>query len=176
MTRYIVLLRGINVGGRQKVPMADLRALLARSGYTDVRTHLQSGNAVLSADVSPESLVPAVEGAIAEGLGLTVPVVVRTGAELRAVVERNPLEVGDPSRFLVSFLAAEPEPGAFDGLDLAAARPEEFAAIGRELVFSLPDGIQNAKLPDLVARRLKGATATARNWNTVTRLLAMVQE
>ncbi|PSK81206.1 uncharacterized protein (DUF1697 family) [Murinocardiopsis flavida] len=176
MARYIVLLRGINVGGRQKVPMADLRALLAGLGYTDVRTHLQSGNAVVTTDADASGVVAVVEGAITRDLGLTVPVVVRTGPELRAVVEHNPLEVGDPSRFLVTFLADEPAPGSFDGLDLAAARPEEFAAIGRELYFALPNGIQQAKLPDLVGRRLKGATATARNWNTVTRLLAMAEE
>lgn len=176
MTSYIALLRGVNVGGRQKVPMADLRALLTRLGYTDVRTHLQSGNAVLTADGTAEQVAAAVEAAIARELGLAVRVVVRTAPELAAVIERNPLEVGDPARFLVSFLSAAPDPGRFADIDTAAYAPEEFALGEREVYFSLPEGIQRAKLPDLVGRRLADRTATARNWNTVTRLLAMARE
>ncbi|SHG96521.1 DUF1697 domain-containing protein [Streptoalloteichus hindustanus] len=174
MTRYVALLRGINVGGRQKVAMADLRALLTGLGHTEVSTLLQSGNAVFTAsDQRTERLAAEIEEALARELGLTVRVVVRTGEELRAVVEHNPLEVVDPARFLVSFLAERPDPALFAALDPASFAPEELAVGDRELYLSLPDGIQRARLPQLVDRLLP-AQATARNWNTVTKLLALV--
>ncbi|WP_377269403.1 DUF1697 domain-containing protein [Peterkaempfera sp. SMS 1(5)a] len=175
MTRYVALLRGINLGTRNRIAMADLRDLLGELG-TGVRTHLQSGNAVLTAPGRTDrEIAAAVEQRIATRLGLNVPVVVRTAAELRAVVDGNPMEVQDPTRFLVSFLAAEPGPEFTAGLDLAAYAPEEMRVVGRDIYLSLPDGVRNARLPALLDRRLT-VTATLRNWNTVVRLLELAEQ
>ncbi|WP_063796117.1 DUF1697 domain-containing protein [Peterkaempfera griseoplana] len=176
MTRYVALLRGINLGTRNRVAMADLRDLLGGLGYEDVRTHLQSGNAVFAAPGRTDrEIAAAVEQGIAARLGLTVPVVVRTAAELRAVVDGNPMDVPDPAKFLVSFLAADPGPVLPAGLDPAAYAPEEMRLVGRHIYLNLPDGVRNAKLPLLLERRL-AVPATTRNWSTVVRLLALAEE
>src|SRR4051794_2079191 len=100
--RYVALLRGINVNPRTRVAMADLRAMLEKLGYTGVRTHLQSGNAVFTTDKRPPGqIAAAIEQRIADDLGMAVAVIVRTAGELRAVVEGNPLEVRDPAKFAV---------------------------------------------------------------------------
>ncbi len=170
MTRYAALLRGVNVGGRNRVSMAELRACLTGLGYLDVVTHLQSGNAVFTAaEGQPERVAAAVEGQLEDALGRRVAVTVRTAEELRTVVEGNPLAVSDPARFLVVFLSEPVSPGWLGEVDPAAFAPERMRATGREVYLDLPDGIHRAKLPKLVERRAPG-TCTARNWNTVTRL------
>ncbi len=170
---HIVLLRGINLGSRRRVAMADLRAWLADLGYTDVRTLLQSGNAVFRTDKRPATVRREVEAAIAAGAGFPVDCVLRTAAELRAVVEADPL--GDvatnPSRYLVSFLD---RPGDWPEVDPAAYEPERVHLAGREAYFWVPDGTQNSKVLAAFPAR-EGETATVRNWNTVTKLLAMAE-
>ncbi|GAB3688705.1 DUF1697 domain-containing protein [Actinocorallia lasiicapitis] len=170
--RYVALLRGINVGGRNKIAMADLRAVLDRIGHTEVKTHLQSGNVVFTAPETPTARLEAELAAAIEGeLGATLRIMVRTEAELAEVVAANPFPVGDGSRFLVCFLGAPPEPGLFDDL-CDAHPPERLAVVGRELYLDLPDGIRDAKLPVLTERRTH-KDQTARNWNTVTKLLEL---
>lgn len=173
VTRHIALLRGVNVGGRTKVPMAELRALLADIGYTDVRTLLQSGNAVLTAEgTAPADVARAVEAALAATYERDIKVVVRTAAEMRAVIDANPLAVSHPSRFLVTFYAEPVDTAALAGIDAEAQKPDEVAFREREIYYNLPRGISEAKLPLLVDRALK-VSGTARNWNTVTKLLAL---
>src|SRR3954454_2877015 len=113
MPRYVALLRGINVGGNKKVAMADLRALLSGLGYTNVRTHLQSGNAVLtSPSRDPQQLAGKIENRIQNRLGMTVRCLVRNRAEFRAVTDGNPLAdvATDGSRMLALFLSEAPDP------------------------------------------------------------------
>jgi uncharacterized protein (DUF1697 family) len=175
MARYVALLRGINLGSRRRIAMADLRALLSGLGYTAVRTHLQSGNAVFTAeDAAPAEVAAGIEARIARDLDMSVAVVVRTAQELREVVARNPLDVPEPARFLVSFLAGPVPAGRFDDVDPAAYAPEELHVGRRELYMSLPDGIQKAKLPPLVEKRVPGE-GTARNWNTVLKLVELAE-
>lgn len=175
-TRHVALLRGVNVGGRGKVPMAELRALLADIGYTDVRTLLQSGNAVLTAERSapPADVARAIEAALAATYERDIKVMVRTAAEMRAIVDANPLAVNHPSRFLVTFYADPVDAAALAGIDTEAQKPDEMASARREIYFNLPRGISDAKLPLLVDRALK-VNGTARNWNTVTKLLALAE-
>ncbi|NUS56896.1 MAG: DUF1697 domain-containing protein [Streptomycetaceae bacterium] len=176
MTRFVALLRGINVGGKNKIPMAELRAMLGGLGYTDVATLLQSGNAVFGAGAAePAAVSAAVEAAITETFGGTIRVMVRTGAEMRAVVDANPLDVGHPSKFLVTFFAEPVDTAKLADVDVAAYPPDEMAVIGREIYYNLPRGINEAKLPLVVERKLKGG-GTARNWNTVTKLALMADE
>jgi uncharacterized protein (DUF1697 family) len=174
MARYVALLRGINLGRNRRVAMADVRALLGGLGYTAVRTHLQSGNAVFTAGAAPQEVAEAVEARIARDLDMSVAVVVRTAQEMRGVVEENPLEVREPAKFLVSFFAGPVRAERLADIDLAAYAPEELHVGGRELYMSLPDGIQKAKLPLLVEKRLPGE-GTARNWNTVLKLRELVE-
>ncbi|MGC0418971.1 uncharacterized protein (DUF1697 family) [Embleya sp. AB8] len=175
MTKYVALLRGINVGGHRKVPMADLRRVLAELGYTEVRTLLQSGNAVFEAADRPTvDLVAEIEAGLAAEFGFAVDVMVRTGAELRAVVAANPLEVRDPAKLAVAFLRAVPDPAVWAGLDPQSYAPEELRVGERELYLYFPDGLGRARLTPILARRL-GDGATVRNWNTVHKLLALVE-
>jgi uncharacterized protein (DUF1697 family) len=173
--RQIVLLRGINVGRHRRIAMADLRALLERLGYDDVRSHLQSGNVVLTTSVGPARVRRTIERALEEELGLDVEVFVRTHGELAEVVARDPFGdlAVDPSRYLVSFLSAEPDPARVQELAAAVAEPERFVATGRELYAWHPDGLRASKLAKLLSDQRLGVTATARNWSTVTRLLAL---
>ncbi|HYM55794.1 MAG TPA: DUF1697 domain-containing protein [Solirubrobacteraceae bacterium] len=176
--RQIVLLRGINLGARNRVAMPQLRELLTSAGFGDVRTYLQSGNVVLSSDASPQELASECERRIARGFGLDIEVVVRTGDELAEVVRRDPLgEVAvDPKRYQVSFLSAALQAEVVRDLEGLAVASERFVAIGRELYAWHPEGIARSRLSTRLAGRGLGATATARNWTTVTSLLAMAEE
>ncbi|MFF7243421.1 DUF1697 domain-containing protein [Embleya sp. NPDC008237] len=175
MTKYVALLRGINVGGHRRVPMADLRRVLTELGYTEVKTLLQSGNAVFEAAEQPTAdLVAAIEAGLAGEFGFAVDVMVRSGAEMRAVVAANPLEVSDPAKCAVAFLSPAADPTELGRVDPAGYAPDELRLGDRELYMYFPDGLGKARLSPILARKL-GNTATVRNWNTVTKLLAMVE-
>jgi uncharacterized protein (DUF1697 family) len=172
-TVHVVLLRGINLGARRRIAMADLRAWLTDRGYADVRTLLQSGNVVLRADKHPDEVRKEVEATLAEGAGFAVDCVLRSATELRAVVDADPLGdvVTDPSRYVVSFLDV---PGRWPEIDPAEYEPERVHLAEREAYFWLPNG--QMKSPILAAfPARKGEVATVRNWNTVTKLLAMAE-
>jgi uncharacterized protein (DUF1697 family) len=172
MTRYAALLRAVNLGSHKKLAMPALRDLLGALGHTDVATYLQSGNAVFTAEGPREEVAAGIEERLAADLGLHTEVILRTGEELRAVVDRNPMEVGDPARYTVLFLLSPPAPGWLDGFDLEAFAPDRMRAAGTELYFDLPNGIGRAKLPIAVGRRLK-VPATMRNWRTVNALVSL---
>jgi uncharacterized protein (DUF1697 family) len=171
---HVVLLRGINLAAKRRVAMADLRGWLTDLGYVDVRTLSQSGNVVLSTSKRPATVRREVEAAILEGAGFTVDCVLRTAPELRAVVEADPFGdvVTDPSRYLVSFLDV---PGKWPTIDPAAFEPERVHLAEREAYFWVPGGSQKSKVLAAFPSR-KGEVATVRNWNTVTKLLAMAEK
>ncbi|MDT0302607.1 DUF1697 domain-containing protein [Streptomonospora wellingtoniae] len=171
MGTYAALLRGINVGGRNKVRMADLRALLDGLGYTGTATLLQSGNAVFgAAEADPRALGTAIEGALADELGVSVAVIVRSAADLRRVVDGIPFPVRDPAKCAVAFLDSPVDRERLAALDSAAYAPEELVPGDREVYLYFPDGLGRAKLAPLLDRYLP-APVTVRNWNTTTRLL-----
>jgi uncharacterized protein (DUF1697 family) len=178
MPRHVALLRGINLGPSRRVSMPELRALLERLGYGDVRTLLQSGNVVLTSDAPATKLERDLARQIAAELGIETDVVVRTRDELADVVERNPLAgvADDPRRYQVSFLSGEPDAAVVRELEQADVAPERFVVSGREIYAWHPDGIQRSQLAKLLSDRRLGVTATARNWNTVTKLLALADE
>ena len=173
--RQIALLRGINVGGHRRVAMADLRALLNRLGYEDVQTLLQSGNVVLTSSVRADRLERQLEEQLEDEFALDIQVVVRTRDELADVIERNPLAtvVTDPARHVVSFLSAAPAASVVRQLEALDFAPERFAFSGRELYAWHPNGIHASRLAKVLSEKRLGVTATARNWNTVTKLLAL---
>ena len=175
MSRLVALLRGVNVGPHKRLGMADLRALVEGLGYADVETHLQSGNVVFGSDDSPDKAARELERALAADVGLEVDVLVRTAADLAKVVERDPLRrhVTDPKRYLVGFLSAAPATARVRAVDPDAYLPERFELAGRELYLWLPDGVHTARLPRALSDQRLGVVSTARNWNTVQKLLAL---
>jgi uncharacterized protein (DUF1697 family) len=178
VTTYVVLLRGVNVGGARPLPMAGLRDALTAAGHRDVRTYVQSGNVVLSSRASAASVTTTVHREIADVFGLDVPVVVRTAAELADVAAHNPFHRAgaDPGRQLhVAFLAARPADRAVETLDPHRAAPEELHVRGREIYLWCPDGLGRSKVLTGVERALDTAI-TVRNWRTVTELLRLAGE
>lgn len=175
VARHIALLRGINIGSNRRVSMPELRELLGDRGYQDVRTLLQSGNVVLTAEGSSEKLRRELEKAIADGLGLELDVVVRTPDELADAIARNPLPeaVREPKHFQVSFLSGEPDAEVAAVIEGRAVAPEQVAFSGREVYAFYANGMQKSALARLLTDKRLGVTATARNWNTVTKLLEL---
>ena len=172
--RSVALLRGINVGGKRPVPMAELRDVFEAAGLDDVRTYVQSGNVVFSHDERDAVvLTDRLEQAIAERFGSDVAVVLRTADELEAVVRANPyadlVPLAPATALHVTFLDRRMEPSVLsvEGADFA---PEELAVVGRDVYLFLPGGIGRSKLAARVARQVAPVRATTRNWNTVRKL------
>jgi uncharacterized protein (DUF1697 family) len=176
MARYIALLRGINVGGNKLVSMQRLRELLEELGYSDVATLLQSGNAVFtSKEKSAEKVAKRIEAALEKEFGFDVSVVIRTRDELAAAIKKNPMPGGpkDPSRFLVTFLSGTPDPERVKAIDAKAYLPDEFRVLGKEIYAVFPTGAGKSKLALILMSPRLGVTPTARNWNTVLKLLEL---
>jgi uncharacterized protein (DUF1697 family) len=173
MARIVALLRGVNIGKRQ-LPMAGLRSGLEAAGCTDVATYVQSGNVVLT---PPKEAGQDVAGwladAIGEIAGFAVPVVVRTKTEMAKVTAANPYPDAGGTTLHVIFCSSKP-PALTAELDAVA--PEHATVVGRDVFLHLPNGMGRATLPALVEKDLKraGVVGTARNWNTVETLLAML--
>ena len=173
MARYAVLLRGINVGKAKRVAMADLRALLADLGYTGVATILNSGNAVVTGpgtDVDEQAA--RIERAIEERLGVSCRCLVLPAALVREIVDGHPFaDVADNgSRMMANILSAVPPVGDYDPV---AADPEHTRRADRVIYQWCPDGVLAA--PGIDEKRL-GVAVTARNWNTMTKLVPLLEE
>lgn len=160
MTRVAVLLRGVNVGGHNRIAMADLRALLERVGCAEVTTYVQSGNAVVT--WSGGDLAPLVEQALAAA-GPAVPVVTRTAAELDAVVAGNPFDP-DPELLHAVFLSAQPDASL---LDPPALLPDLVQVGDRVVYVRYAQGSHDAAASKLLSSKRVPLVATARNWRTV---------
>ncbi|WP_419944382.1 DUF1697 domain-containing protein [Candidatus Poriferisodalis sp.] len=184
-TRCVVLPRGINVGRRNRVPMADLRPKLAEAGYADPVTILQSGNIIVTAEVTADqpdqpgrpstaAVAVSVQQLLADEFDVHVPCAARAAAEIEAILERNPLGhvADDGSRYLVNFLSEEPSPDAVRELVDADHSPEVVHIEGTEAYVWAPDGIKALRLSYSHLERHLDVTATARNWNTLERIAA----
>lgn len=179
MTTWVVLLRGINVGGGNRLPMAELVALLEGLGLRDVRTVIASGNAIVRADdgVDPESIAARIAEEIHAGHGFAPRVMLVSPAALRAAVVANPfaMAAAEPRTLHLLFAERPPERPDLAGLERERGPGEGFVLDGSVLYLHLPDGIGRSRLGER-AERLLGVPATGRNWNTVTRLAALVAE
>jgi uncharacterized protein (DUF1697 family) len=178
MTTYAALLRGINVGGGRKVPMADLRTLLTGLGHEDVRTYLQSGQAVFASGHGDEDLLAAeITHAVEKHFGFGVDVIVRDHAYLKAIADACPFPAADlePKQLHVTYFSAPVTPERFAEIDESAYRPEEFRLGDRALYLYAPNGLGRSKLAEHLAkpRVSKGIIATTRNWNTVVKLVEL---
>lgn len=166
MHTYIALLRAVNVGGTGKLPMADLRALCEAAGFTDVRTYIASGNVVLASRQGAMQVKAALEAQLQRYAGKPVGVVVREAADLARVLADNPYREAAPNRAVVVFLD---EPPPADALAAVRHRNGEAIALGhREIYIHYGEGMADSKLVVPAAR-----AGTARNLNTVAKLLAM---
>ena len=173
MSTYVALLRGVNLGRHNKVPMPALRTLVEGLGYDDVSTYIQSGNLVLTTSDSASVVGEKVTKAIAEELGLDVPVLVRSRPQLKKVVEANPFakKAKDVAHLHVVFLATKPPAAKVKALTGADWGADEVAVTGTEAYLHLPNGYGRANLNNMVVEKKLGVVATARNWRTTTKLL-----
>jgi uncharacterized protein (DUF1697 family) len=173
---WVALLRGVNLGARNKVPMAGLRSLMADIGAEDVKTYVQSGNVVFRSALARGQLVRRIEGEISARFGVDADVVLCTKAELARVVAGNPFADGeaDPKRLHVTFLAAAPERGRVAELKGEQFEPDRFHVTRAAVYLHTPDGYGRTKLSNAYFERKLGVRATTRNWRTVTTLAELV--
>jgi uncharacterized protein (DUF1697 family) len=175
VAKHVVLLRGINIGPRNRIAMGELREALEEAGFKDVRTHLQSGNVTLASTAKPESVARECERVIKKRFGLEIPVIVRSRAQLAAVVKRNPLGkvAKEPKRYQVTFLSAKLSAKVVREIEEAAAPEERVVVAGREVYAWHPKTIARSKLWTTLAGKKLGVNATSRNWTTVGALLEL---
>ena len=176
-TRYVALLRGINVGGKNVLPMAALAEIFSGTGCRDVGTYIQSGNVVFSASPEVEERIPSlVATRIAERFGIRTTIVLRSSAELRRAAAGNPfLKAGAaPESLHVAFLADLPHRTRRAALDSRRSPGDSFELRGRELYLHLPNGGARTKLTNAYIDSTLGTTSTLRNWRTVLKLVEMM--
>jgi uncharacterized protein (DUF1697 family) len=175
MTTYIGLLRAINLAGVNRVAMSDLRELLTRLGFSDVKTLLQSGNVVFRSRARA-NVEKTLESAVRADLGVTTEFFVRSSAEWDALVEANPFPKEaqrDPGHLLTLVLKDAPDQGRVKDLQKAIVGREVVRAEGRQAYIVYPDGVGRSRLSMAIIEKKLGTRGTARNWNTVLKLRAL---
>ncbi len=176
---WVALLRAINVGGKNKLPMKDLSAMFAEAGCGSVTTYIQSGNVIFEAPSGLCARLPGlIEKRIAEQFGYRTPVVLRSAKQLRAVTKNNPfLNAGaPPEATFVLFLAGRPEQERIDSLDPDRSPPDKFVVQGQEIYLHLLNGAAKTKLTNVWFDAKLATISTARNWRTVTTLADMMEK
>ncbi len=172
---YLALLRGINVGGKAKLPMKELAAIFAAANAANVRTYIQSGNVLFESDRA-EPLVEQVTAEIGRVYGYPGRIVLRSAAEMKAAYRANPFaQPGAPTEPLqVYFLADKPDPAAVNALDPDRSPGDTFVVRGREIYLHLPQGMARTKLTNAYFDASLKTVSTARNWNTVGKLVELM--
>lgn len=178
MTRYALLLRGVNVGTKNSLPMAQLRAMLDQIGCTSVRTYVQSGNAVFGTRLGAAALTKAIEKALERTMGRPIATTLRTRAQMEAIVGANPLAkvATNPARLCVTFLSSAPTRSELAPLHAQDWAPEVFQVAGKEIYTWYPNGQARSPLAAALGKLPLRGTVTTRNWNTVTKLRAMLDQ
>lgn len=174
MTTTIALLRGVNVGGKNKLRMEELRALCETLGLREVRSYIQSGNLVFR--TSDDSVGARLERELETAFGIRTAVVTRTVAQLREVARRDPFPGVDPKKVVVFFLGQAPTPEAAESVRKMAITPETVHILGSEMFIYFPQGQGVSKLPVAKIEKTLATTGTGRNWNSVLALLAIAEE
>ena len=173
MKTYIGLLRGINVGGHNKIPMSELRSLCGEIGWSNVQTYIQSGNLVFTATGKPAALELELQSAIERRLGFSVPIIIRAAADWSGYIKTNPfLDACEKEPHLVMLcLSKSPlKPDAAKNLRERAANGEHLAQTGDALWIHFASGVARSKLSPALLDRMAGSSVTARNWLTVLKL------
>ena len=180
MPIYVAMLRGINVGGNKIIKMDKLRSSLEALGLEQVKTYIQSGNAVFrTGKISPVALAKKIEGRIVEDFGFSASVISRTADEIEDTIANNPFltQAGiDPEKLHVAFLAEAPAPSALKKLADLTLKPDESRCRGKELYFYFPNGVSGSSLWKHPLDRVLSVEATMRNWRTVNTLHQMCQD
>lgn len=174
---YLALLRGINVGGKNKLPMNDLRDLFSQAGCRDVQTYIQSGNVIFRADPTVVPSLPGlITGWIAERFGYRVPVMLRTAEEMDDIIRHNPFiaEGAAEETLHVLFLTGQPDARGIAALDPDRSLPDAFIVRGQEVYLRLPNGAGRTKLTNDYFDTKLATISTGRNWRTVTTLFALM--
>jgi len=179
MAAAVSLLRGVNVGGHHKIRKEDLRALYESLGLRHAQTYVQSGNVVFRTEARDFTRLSArIADAIEHRFAFRPGVILRTAADLRAVIAANPFASRrdlDPSKLLVQFLASEPPADVRERVLRIESEPEEMRMEGRELYIYYPNGMARPKIPWTFIERILQTPCTGRNWNTVGKLLEMAE-
>ncbi len=178
---HVALLRGINVGGKNILPMKDLAGMFDAAGCTDVRTYIQSGNVIFEtpagAPAGAQKIAEAVQANIEKRFGFRIPVIVRTSQQLLKTIRDNPFlaAVDDQKALHVYFLANSPNARAIAALDPGRSAPDAFHVRGQEIYLHLPNGMGRTKLTNAYFDSKLSTTCTARNWATVLKLSEMME-
>ena len=179
MTAFVSLFRGINVGGQRKVRMDELKGLHESLGLKDVIPYIQSGSVVFKSDETDvERLRRQIEDSFEKKFGFRAEVIVRTAAELREIIDKNPFQGQQdkaPNWVVVMFLATHPDNTVQQHLLTSYAGPEEIFIIGQELYLYYPNGIGRSKLTNSFIEKKLKTSGTARNWNTILQLQQLTQ-
>lgn len=170
MTTFIALLRGINVVGRNKVPMGELRAHCEKAGFHDVQTYIASGNVVLTGPGKSSHIEAKLEALVAQRFKVQVPVIVRTAQQWPSYVESNPFPSAAPKHVHLCLSKARPSPDCVAGLSERAAASERIKLVGDALWIDYANGVGESKLTPAFLDKTVGSPVTARNWNTVHKL------
>jgi uncharacterized protein (DUF1697 family) len=177
MEPIISILRGINVGGKNKIPMAELKALYEKAGFKKVTTYIQSGNVVFLADNADISSLPdKIQQLIFKKYGFRVPVIIRTVEEMQLVINTNPMlktKGIDVEKLHVTFLSDKPQKENLEKIAAYQYLPDEYIIGGKEVFIFCPNGYGNTKLSNTFFENKLKVTATTRNWRTVNELLRM---
>ncbi len=176
--RQVALLRGVNVGGKNKLPMSDLVAMFVEVGCEDVSSFIQSGNVLFRASAKlTAQLTDLIAKMIADRFGYRTPVLVRTREQLQDVVDFNPFVEagGDEDTLYVMFLAQIPDSSAVASLDPDRSPPDSFEVCGREIYLELINGAAKTKLTNDYFDRKLDTISTSRNWRTVNKLLELMK-
>lgn len=176
MQSYIAILRGINVGGNRKLPMANLRDSVAKIGFTKVQTYIQSGNLLFTAEEKDSSqLERLLEKHLLETYDYEIPVIVRTTEELKKAFAENSFALKTPIKQLhLTFLKENPNPEQVEVLHTFAKAPEEFVISDKNLFLKCTERYSAAKLTNAFIERKLKITATTRNWKTITKLVELL--
>ncbi|MGB0714765.1 MAG: DUF1697 domain-containing protein [Phycisphaerae bacterium] len=175
---HIALLRGINVGGKNKLPMATLVSMFEEAGGAEVRTYIQSGNVMfLASRTRGSKITDDVSQAIKAKLGLNVPVVVRTVGDFKKMIKANPFaEVDQPDRTVhIGFLKDKPTKANLSKLDPDRSTGDEYRVVGRHVFMHLPNGVAKTKLTNAYFDHALATTMTVRNWRTVSKILNIAE-
>ncbi|HEY7421317.1 MAG TPA: DUF1697 domain-containing protein [Gaiellaceae bacterium] len=173
--RWVALLRAVNLGARNKVPMAQLRTLLEDEGYANVRTYIASGNVLLDGPTGKGKLASDLERLVLDSFGVTTAAILRKPRELAATLDAHPFG-SDTSETYVAFLSARPAKAAAARLEEATGATERAVLGGAEVYLRLPRGVHSSGLSPARVESLLGVQATLRNWRTVVKLAELAAE
>jgi uncharacterized protein (DUF1697 family) len=175
MTTFIVLLRGVNVGGNNRVPMADLRAASEKAGFTNARTYVNSGNLIIDGKGTATSVEKAIEALLAKDFKVEVPVVVRTSAQWPTYVKGNPFPTAEAKFVQLGLSKSPPLPGCAKAIEERAADGEKVKVVGDAVWIHFAQGVGRSKLTPAFLDKAAGSPLTLRNWNTVQELARLAE-